>query len=856
MSYPLRLGKPITAWDGKFFDLSEYARSQRVNPTPIEDLEPFIQTWLYFGLLVEFACIDLSEFGGSQVVDEQGLKDIIDGIYEATLVRDGETTYVSLDTDCLNSLLHSTRPRIPKDLEIRKKYYDHLNLCLSYTSSMLASIPKEFNHAVKCSIAALAELLMWTVHVAFQMLGLKSKFGRFWSTGFFNEEIKNSMKSHGWCPSDITRAVAKYKSVQGLYVCQMMDKSLPSRDHRNCSETVCKYFQVVMEAYQMRHQDDSCCCSPLQVDSGALETILRKKNVFPVLRFKGDLHDLTVELVESTLDVPYVAISHVWADGLGNPKSNSLHRCKLHHLRKLVASLNSHDIREGTLGPDAPMIWLDTLCCPAQDGYGKQIAIEKIRDVYQQAKHVLVLDAGLMSYSASVQDEFEQLARIFTSSWMRRLWTLQEGALAKSLYFQFADKAVSLRDLMSAFQQKCNSMKYMAICADFFNEYRGLTSFFHPVSNLESYDQLGLATLDLSLNFRSVSVPFDEPLCVGSLMSLDLRKILDVTPKDKRMQKVWELIASKKSGLPMQVIFFQEPRIDTPGWRWAPRSLLTWGSGSHELVNTRMLRWHEPRLGEITDRGIRVQYPGYRIKIAKEIGGGPQIWPGFPRRPEFNIFFRDKDTGLWYCIYDKEYARLNNRWSDAEKVAYHKLGLFPLHDIAETDNSVLILNASIGKLHDLQEGVFGTVVAKQSSESPEEGIPVRTGQIIMLTLVRQQTEYMYDTLRRLAIDLRTDDLAQKHMAIYNSLVREYHDFPDQLKLSMEHSEDLKKSVEQLEDKMQRMVQDVAAKDAKFVEAVQATGEGTIENIWCWIYDFVAYDYVGEKLGDQQVWYVD
>ena len=129
--------------------------------------------------------------------------------------------------------------------------------------------------------------------------------------------------------------------------------------------------------------------------------------------------------------------------GLGNPKANSLHWCKLFHLRAHVNALH-HSEQQGNSDTSASsLIWLDTLYCPAENGAGKDMAIEKIRLVYQRAKHVLVLYASLMAYDSGNLDITEQIMRIFTSSWFRRLWTLQEGALAESLYFQFADRTSS-----------------------------------------------------------------------------------------------------------------------------------------------------------------------------------------------------------------------------------------------------------------------------------------------------------------------------------------------------------------------------------------------------------------------------
>lgn len=73
---------------------------------------------------------------------------------------------------------------------------------------------------------------------------------------------------------------------------------------------------------------------------------------------------------------------------------------------------------------------------------------------------------------------------------------------------------------------------------------------------------------------------------------------------------------------------------------------------------------------------------------------------------------------------------------------------------------------------------------------------------------------------------------------------------------MENSEAFNNSVKEIREKMKRMVKEVAAEDEKFAEAVQSSGEIDIDSVWVWMYDFVVDDYVGEKIGEEQVWFVD
>jgi hypothetical protein len=174
--------------------------------------------------------------------------------------------------------------------------------------------------------------------------------------------------------------------------------------------------------------------------------------------------------------LPFVAISHVsrftpiyaesliqicqvWADGLGNQEANALNSCELIRLRTPTQTLMIRDDREqkhisNGASKNHTLIWIDTLCCPVSPSIAKNIALQKIRDVYQSAQRVLILEASLEAYKAEEMKIVEKLGRIYASGWLRRLWTLQEGALARSLYFQFAYCALYLETLRKEIEQK------------------------------------------------------------------------------------------------------------------------------------------------------------------------------------------------------------------------------------------------------------------------------------------------------------------------------------------------------------------------------------------------------------------
>lgn len=308
LSYPERVGKSISAWNGSSFDYTEYHRSSKANPTPIPELESFLQTWLYFGLIAEFAGINAS----SEDNIEQGSSDFIERMYKTMLYQEGDKIYVNLDSEFLDSLLVVAISNMPRDPDELKQRYEHLVLCLTYAQPVFSTSPATINHSVKYSIGALGEILNETTNLGLERLGIPRTFSRQWSIGFLDQGATSTMLKHGWCPSDIARAQAKYTSIQLLNVARMLDKSLPYRDHSNCTNISCGLYQIDMGKYEVGHQFEGCVCKQISVKSVDLERILKKDGLFPVLCLKGDIDSLEVELQEWRPGMSYTAISHVW----------------------------------------------------------------------------------------------------------------------------------------------------------------------------------------------------------------------------------------------------------------------------------------------------------------------------------------------------------------------------------------------------------------------------------------------------------------------------------------------------------------------------------------------------------------
>lgn len=92
------------------------------------------------------------------------------------------------------------------------------------------------------------------------------------------------MLDNGWYPSDIARCEPKFESLQSINILQMMDKSLPFRDHTKRTEFFCTTYQTDMEHYHVGHCEESCPCGDeLFVDEAELTRVLHRGDQIPLL---------------------------------------------------------------------------------------------------------------------------------------------------------------------------------------------------------------------------------------------------------------------------------------------------------------------------------------------------------------------------------------------------------------------------------------------------------------------------------------------------------------------------------------------------------------------------------------------
>ena len=407
LTFPIREGKGhvLPAASSSSGQLP-FWQHEKLYPTPKDELESFFQTWLFFGLLHEI----LGDLCSPQ--------DFIQVSQEASDKVISTSKLISITETWISRVINGETSTT----------YEHLAECLRVTYAALRAVNPAFDQRIKLSIASTGELLAFAVNKAFHIedIARDNKCPSSWLSLIDEVPWTESMRAAGWCPSQIFILCEGALFIQSLYYfTALRQPDSPSR-HQSCSKQKCVAYQNNLEKYTTQHSSSDCKCEELSVDDRAVENVLLKGQI-PLLRIiPGEsLSDLSLEIVPSQTGSQYVALSHVWADGLGNPYANALPRCQLLRLLSLLQRANM-PVESGDSDQEL-LLWCDTLCCPVKPSEAKTRALVQMKRTYQDATMVLVLDASLQLFNGGLLSPEEMCTRISSTGWTRRLWTLQEG---------------------------------------------------------------------------------------------------------------------------------------------------------------------------------------------------------------------------------------------------------------------------------------------------------------------------------------------------------------------------------------------------------------------------------------------
>lgn len=624
-----------------------YSHQMQLASLSKQEIESFYQTWLFFGLIHEIL--------GSLYVAEHHIYTCED--------QGGHIKAVS--TSKLITALEEWVARVQAGRLDPAVTYAHVAqcLCLTHAALSIQAVRFNFDPSIKLSIASLGQTFAYAANKAFNVTNpvRDNKCPLTWRGLIDDGYWKGRLLAHGWCVCEVKLILDTTLSLQTLHFLSCLDKTSLEHNHDRCDALQCVAYQNDLDEYRTQHVSKNCDCVELSVDPDALYNILRTK-ALPLIRIRTGqtLGELSIDIVPSRPTSRYVALSHVWADGLGNPYANALPRCQLSNIAKLIQELNtaarSLEAQDhGVEGKDVEeteeelLLWCDTLCCPVQSREAKNLALEYMYRTYQHATHVLVLDASLKRCDMESLDIDETSMRILTSPWMRRLWTLQEGALpavTNRLWFQLSHKALNIRELrMNARDNFFSSISQRGLAGDILKRLGSFANIFS--ADNATHPRADLGRVIEALLYRSVSLSSDEPLLVGNLLGLDSAQILNGGDGAvaSRVNRLWRMMPSAARGIPSSLLFRVGPRLAEQGLRWAPATLLVSNDANIIIQSSDS----ENEQGTLTaSDGLLVRFHGFRLSLASPAKHLPSNQKSISQLSDPNNLWMKDENGLWY----------------------------------------------------------------------------------------------------------------------------------------------------------------------------------------------------------------
>ncbi|EGY22075.1 uncharacterized protein VDAG_03515 [Verticillium dahliae VdLs.17] len=558
-SYPHRSG-----WNLKLG--SELAREIAFAPESqaARYIGSLAQTWLYFGLLAQFL---------GEPVNQETFR-LMDN------VEDGPARLCTQPLEQLvcartQTLLDHFNVNGSREIESFRDEFQDVLIMVRHQTLLL--LPKEADQdsavAMTClAIAALADYLSTALLGLCQRTGLDSPVTQVWrllNTGFQFDcglPLLQLMSEQGWCPSILTD-VSYDPQVDTVSVLWYIGNLLPPNNdipHAVCTPIACALHHVDETQYAQVHAFEDCRCDAVGPGLSELETIIRNGKI-PVMKLEGNM----LSVREAETGSAFVAISHVWADGMGNPAANTLPLCRILEIQRLVNELpkRNRDNQDNT------PFWIDTLCVPRGPRDLRRIALGQLRKPYEQAADVLVLDSYLRRQISEGRTTSELLAVIALCPWSHRLWTFQEGRIPRQpayVWFSFQDAVIDLSSRLRTPEPNfpTRAARTVSLRLLLGHQQTRASAGLLPDEHLHHP-----SVLRQVLAGRRTSRSEDEALCISSLLNLapDVADKIICSAGEARMAAIWDHLPT----IPVGIAFSKSTKkLNISGFRWAPSTFM------------------------------------------------------------------------------------------------------------------------------------------------------------------------------------------------------------------------------------------------------------------------------------------
>lgn len=454
-----------------------------LNTRTVPEVATVLQSWLYFGLLSEFLgrSVESQELAqkatlpDGSIIDRVSTNQLSDLFQKSVLDlkgRKGELWSLLEFANDQSRLVDTQLPSVSPVSEIMLS----IKILLLTLSDFAFPNPEKYHPNL--DVRPLDILSINVISPATKLL-------------------VDRMESAGWCPQQVIQLCTQYNYAVVYYLSQLHRRYRKGLSHSDCSGSQCVANHIDMKSYPVQHacapcsctsistEEDievfhdsaeeplvsplcrRCSCCDIKVDAEKLRQIVSEGGVPLISIQQTDNGKITLGVEKFKNSSRYVAISHVWSDGMGNPDDNALPQCILArmaaHFETLPFSPCEHpsswltglvaytkhivQLAGFRIEDNSPQLfWMDTLCIPVGDDHVhlRKMAINQMALIYAAASQVLILDSELQRVRIGGSQEAEVLGHILTCAWKTRCWTLQEGAIAQARRYQMLDGVMDL----------------------------------------------------------------------------------------------------------------------------------------------------------------------------------------------------------------------------------------------------------------------------------------------------------------------------------------------------------------------------------------------------------------------------
>jgi hypothetical protein len=560
-----------------------------------------VQAWLFFGLLQEtFSTCGVEvlpdnfvrqEHDGTSVISTTCLPAYIEKLRACSLwtIQSGQRV--------IERILHCFRTG--------SHFIQHENTISGVGGKYLTSVD-----SLILSIQILGETLEHALKMIWTTAGLTKSLPaqKIWSMkSVVPNRTGMDVRRGVWCTSEKNMLSGLFDTTT-LYYASILYRPKIGLDHSKCGHNHCMARQIDNAVYRTKHINEGCHCEHIAVDTSLMVPILERGHIpcVDIVELEGRVELRVVDSVGEVRD--YVAISHVWSDGLGNAQNNSLPLCQLNRLSAYIASLTHTSTKS--------LLWIDTLCVPLVRVIrrDRDLALALLGDVYEKASIVLVLDDGLLRIPSRNTSMEEKLLRLCLSGWMRRLWTLKEGVLGGSrTRFQFLDEAVGLPSTITSYYSTigCN---VTAFVQRYLPTHIKLQA--QPLVNtaLDAKGRPNAAIMNLliALQYRTTSRLTDETICTASLIGEDVDTLVPLASPEAKMVGFISLLRKSNVGMPLHILFCGGEKLQIDNFRWAPKSFLQMGTVDGQwLIDS----FEKSAAAQIVENGLVCRCAGFTFDM-------------------------------------------------------------------------------------------------------------------------------------------------------------------------------------------------------------------------------------------------